>query len=639
MNKTRLKYIIISIMAFAFAIGVLPQPVFAASGKVEATGGGTIKVGDTISVTYKITADETLYGLDFGVEYDSNILEYIPTSPADSGGNGVIRVVMGAVTGDYTIKFKALNPGTSSISVKNAIGVGEDSFQMQTSGTSVTVNAPVTYSKDNSLKSLSISPGTLSPSFKKSNTKYTAVVPNGTSKIVVDAQVSDSKAKVTSLSGADSLSVGKNDVKVVVEAESGDTATYTITVTREAPAATPTPTPTPTATPTPTPEPTPTPTPIPELPPIKVDIDGGNGDSQSLIIDSDFEEWSMPESFNKVTADYEGREISVSVSSDGDLTLFYLTDIEGDNGEFYIYNEDTEALTKYIEIEGRGGRFIVLPLEEGMEIPDYFTEATFSANDKEVVGWQIEGLENDEYYIVYAKDGRGNKSLFTYDILGASFQRFSISAMDELLGNKSADDDLIASIDILKGDLDTSKEEVAKLNTKYANDMNSRLKIIIGLVVLSVILLVILVNFILRNKFFKDGLLEYEEHYGELDLEDSDHSDGEWSNEDAATLDNTDPEQVEERDKPTGSEEGSSLAESEESEDSMRPEESVSPDASVDLEKADNLDQNEEEESLDQSKVEAKEDDIKQMAEELEDASLEDILRFLDIDGEDSDKR
>ena len=89
-------------------------------------------------------------------------------------------------------------------------------------------------SRDNSLKTLSISPGSLSPGFLYNRTSYTATVPNSTSRINVTAVPSNNSGKVVSISGADNLSVGANTVRITVEAESGDRATYTITVTREA---------------------------------------------------------------------------------------------------------------------------------------------------------------------------------------------------------------------------------------------------------------------------------------------------------------------------------------------------------------------------------------------------------------------
>lgn len=507
MKINKLKYII-TIMALVIIMGLNVQTVHAASGSVKASGGGTVKVGDTVSVTFSVNADETMYAIEFGVSYDPKVLDFTGGSSANGDG-GTIKVASTADSNkkSFTLNFKAKQPGTSSISVSDAKAVGADLFQLSASGTSVTVAAPVQHSKDNSLKSLKVSPGTLSPAFNPSTTKYTVTVPNSTKKLSVDAAANHSAAKVVSVTGADSLSVGTNDVKIVVQAEDGSKATYTITVTREKAAAAPTTAPT---APTPTVTPTPSPTPEPELPPIEV-----KADDKPLFIESDFESSAMPESFRKETMDYADREITVAVSNDGDLTLVYLIEENKESGDFFIYNKDTDSFSPYNEIEGSGGRYIIIPLEEGVTIPDTFIETSFTFEGNEIGGWQLTGLEDEEYYIVYAMDGKGSKGLYNFDLKEVTFQRFSIDALNALLSDDSSDEDqdLIA----IKDDLDKTNENLTKLQSKYNLDMSSRLKIIVSLAVVSTILLVLLVNVLLRNRFLKQDLLELEEYVGDYD--------------------------------------------------------------------------------------------------------------------------
>jgi len=108
-----------------------------------------------------------------------------------------------------------------------------EEFKLSGGSTSVSVKAPVTYSNDSSLKSLTVSPGKLSPSFSSGTKNYSVTVGNETKKLSVSATPKDSKAEVTSVSGNNKLSVGKNTVKVVVTAEDGSKTTYNIVVTRE----------------------------------------------------------------------------------------------------------------------------------------------------------------------------------------------------------------------------------------------------------------------------------------------------------------------------------------------------------------------------------------------------------------------
>ncbi|MGY4495458.1 autotransporter domain-containing protein [Pseudomonas sp. TE3610] len=95
---------------------------------------------------------------------------------------------------------------------------------------------------DASLTGLTLSAGTLSPTFTAATTTYTAAVGNGTSSVVVrpTATASDSTITVNGAavaSGADSsaisLAVGANTISVAVSAADGQTSkTYSITVTR-----------------------------------------------------------------------------------------------------------------------------------------------------------------------------------------------------------------------------------------------------------------------------------------------------------------------------------------------------------------------------------------------------------------------
>lgn len=619
MKRIKFKYILFGIIAFVLAIGFQVQPVMAASGSISAGGGGTVNVDNTISITFSFSADETLYGLQFGVSYDPNVLQFVSGNDANGGGGNVLVASSpSAASGSKTLTFKALQPGTSNISVTEAIGVGADSFQMTASGTSVTVAAPANLSADNSLKSLQISPGTLSPAFSQQTTRYNATVPNTTSKLTVSASPSHSAAKVTSVSGADSLSVGNNTVSVVVQAEDGSTATYTITVNREGG----------TTTPTPSVTPTPSPTPEPEIEPVKVNING-----QPLLINSELEESDIPEAFKIETRDYDGREVNVAVSLDGELTLFYLTDSNGLNGNFYIYNETTDTFNEYIEVEGKGGRYIILPIDDDVTIPDNFIETNLTIEGKEIIAWQIEGLENDEYYIVYAKDGKGEKGLFTYDTLGHTFQRFSPEMLNSLLDGQLAGGD----IDTIKTDLDNANQELSSLQSKYDNDMATRLKIMIGLGVLSVILFIILVNSFIRNRMLKEDLStydEYDEGFGDYDSSDNlvgnDEDVKDWTEEYASTHetlyveDNIDTNKPEKTQRSPETKETQSSSEDKESQKLSETKKTF-----------------EEKDSLsDSGKTVEKKNKENDYVSDLENASLEDIFEFLnvdDIDDEDVD--
>ena len=101
-----------------------------------------------------------------------------------------------------------------------------------TLNTDMTVGAGFA-STDATLKSLSLSDGTLAPAFDPATTSYTASVGNGVGFVTITATPNDPKAIVTG-NGAKPLNVGNNSFTVTVTAENGTPKKYKITSTRAA---------------------------------------------------------------------------------------------------------------------------------------------------------------------------------------------------------------------------------------------------------------------------------------------------------------------------------------------------------------------------------------------------------------------
>ncbi|WP_333825200.1 autotransporter family protein, partial [Pinisolibacter sp.] len=138
--------------------------------------------------------------------------------------------------------------GSASGAISLAVGTNTVSVVVtaQDGATTTTYTVTVTRagSSVSSLSALSLSSGTLSPSFASGTTAYTASVANAVGSVTVTPTASDANATIKvngtavtsgSASGAISLAVGTNTVSVVVTAQDGaTTTTYTVTVTRTA---------------------------------------------------------------------------------------------------------------------------------------------------------------------------------------------------------------------------------------------------------------------------------------------------------------------------------------------------------------------------------------------------------------------
>ena len=133
----------------------------------------------------------------------------------------------------------ALAVGENSVTV---VVTAEDGATTQTYTVTVTRDAPL--SNDATLSSLSLSDGTLDPTFMSGTQSYTASVANSVTSTMVTAETTDPNAAepVIKLDGTEDadgtvdLAVGTNTITVTVTAEDTTTSlTYTVTVTRQAP--------------------------------------------------------------------------------------------------------------------------------------------------------------------------------------------------------------------------------------------------------------------------------------------------------------------------------------------------------------------------------------------------------------------
>jgi len=96
-------------------------------------------------------------------------------------------------------------------------------------------------SSDSSLSALTLSAGTLAPTFSSGTTSYTAIVSNATTSLTVTPTRNDANATISigglsvssgSASASISLNVGENVISVLVTAQDGGTTTYAVTVSR-----------------------------------------------------------------------------------------------------------------------------------------------------------------------------------------------------------------------------------------------------------------------------------------------------------------------------------------------------------------------------------------------------------------------
>ena len=190
-------------------ISLLPVSAFAVTASAKLTGPDTVRAGDTITLTFKLSGSG-IFGASGTLSYDTNQLELKETKQKVGSAwvvefNGNIFVVydnemsnpINKETALFTVTFKVKSNVATGTNIKVSCtdviaSDGNADSEIGTVTYSKTIAAPA--SKDNTLKSLTVGNATISPAFSSGTTSYTAEVPFEVSKLDVQAQANDSKA-------------------------------------------------------------------------------------------------------------------------------------------------------------------------------------------------------------------------------------------------------------------------------------------------------------------------------------------------------------------------------------------------------------------------------------------------------------
>lgn len=376
-------------------------------------GSASGTVGDTVTVTLTVSASNSIDAAAIPVSYDNSVIK-----PVGSGNSGIVSFALldaaayGA-TESISMKFEIIAAGTTTLSVagdaKVSVNGERAAIQSSSSGT-VTGKAPVSYSSDNTLSSLQISPGTLSPAFSPEITTYNASVDSDVEELVVSAVANDSNAKV-SVSGR-KMDPGRNTTTITVTAEDGSVKKYIIYTTRAAGS---------NEQETQTEAETQTEVQTEQTDNIQVTID-----KVQYTVIQDYSEHELPEGYEETEIDYNGGKIIAGKGLKTGLILMYL---ESDNGEggFYVYDETAKTFSPYNTVDEPQVTFVVLPIPDSVNKPDGYTLTRFTMNGKEV---DVLIDADRQYCLFYGVSSSGEKGWFSYRISDATIQAYSIDKGD-----------------------------------------------------------------------------------------------------------------------------------------------------------------------------------------------------------------
>ncbi len=208
-----------------------------------------VKPADIVDVYVTVSGASNIGKANFKIDYDTSKFKYEKTITQTGKSTFVSNTSAGSIFTTYndttngtnalyngtvvTYRFSAINltqdaSGTFNVSLSNVYDLSNNEYSVNPLNTSVSclVHIP----NDNSfLESLSVSGGTLTPSFDKNNTHYS--LETDASSITINATPEAETSYVTG-TGTKELKYGINNFTLVVTSESGTTKAYFIEVNR-----------------------------------------------------------------------------------------------------------------------------------------------------------------------------------------------------------------------------------------------------------------------------------------------------------------------------------------------------------------------------------------------------------------------
>lgn len=321
------------------------------------------------------------------------------SASAQAGGAGSASVSF--IVEDATDVSDPLNPklvGNVEIGVTTVTVVETTKPTTPSNNTPTTPTTPQpevepkedTRSKDNTLKSLSVSEGTLSPKFSKNTTSYKVDLPADVTSITVKATANDSKASVSG-TGKIKLSAGNNEVNVVVTSEYGTKKTYTINVY------------------------------VDEKPLIYTEYNG-----KELGVVRNVNGVKAPENFKKTKVKLDGKEINAWTNEKMKKTIVYLSD-EDNNKDFYLF-EDGKVTSKFEYVEMLGRHFYLIDVPKDKQEMAGLKYGELTIDKVKLMGWTFEDKAFENYQIFMAMDMSGETSYYQYEKSENTIQLYSGAA-------------------------------------------------------------------------------------------------------------------------------------------------------------------------------------------------------------------
>ncbi len=382
--KTSLCTLVLALFLSFHIVGVNAASFSVSRSKSSVSPGGSF----TVSISAKGAGQFSVSASNGSVSSSSIWVDGSASVTCTAGSSGSTTVTVTAV--DATGYDESPISGSKSISVSIQSASSNQSSSSSTSSQSQASTTPKkedTRSKVNTLSSLTVSSGTLSPKFSSNKTSYTLNLTSEVESLEINAKATDSKAKVSG-TGKKALKFGTQAFDITVTAENGSKKTYVINVNVE------------------------------EKPTVFTQF----GD-QKLGILKNLSGVKAPNGYKSTNIQLEGQDVQAWTNEAGTMTVAYLMNEKGEK-TFYVV-EDGKVIGQYQTITVLSKEYTLLTIPDSMKQQDGLKSSKVKIGDVEIEGWSFEDEKLHNYSVVYLMNEAGEKGLYVYEGTEGTLQKYT----------------------------------------------------------------------------------------------------------------------------------------------------------------------------------------------------------------------
>lgn len=383
------KYLTLIICSLILILGALPVnaasfSMRASSTQVSPNGTFTISVGgDCIGRVNLSVNNGTLSTSSVWVE------QSYQTVTVTAGGSGTVTVTATPTVGFSDPDANEYNPGARSVTVSIIDNTSVPNNNNNNNNNSKPYSKPQTptyvdnRSTNNMLSSITVSSGTLSPAFDTNISEYTVQLASNTTSITVNAESSDSKARINGI-GEKQLEVGNNEIIISVVAENGAERIYKIIAY------------------------------VDETPQVYLKYK-----DKEIGVVRNLKGITIPEGFNQ--AQHPINDYSIDIFNNGNFSILYGINDQNEKSFYIIDTTKNECISKIVPIKINNNSLYLVDLDDEKE---GFEKGVTTVNNVEIQGYKFkDGFDN--YFLLSVMNNNGEMVEYIYEANERTLQLYS----------------------------------------------------------------------------------------------------------------------------------------------------------------------------------------------------------------------